>query len=153
MSGIDPRSNDCASHGRYYCHFFGVHPDDISLPNPVARWWPLWHSFKHSSDGLIDYGPRILFPPTTVPDSTKYIAWADTIPLLDPSVCLFGPFSFSDTSANPSGRTSTFRQFLPFPLWAALTSICVSRGIIPPVLSAPPTAHSRWTRSSRVTIS
>jgi hypothetical protein len=31
-----------------------------------------------------------------------------------------------------------------------LTSICISRSIIPPILSSPPTPRSRWVRSSRV---
>jgi hypothetical protein len=38
---------------------------------------------------------------------------------------------------------------LPFELWASLIDICISRGILPPILSSPPTSRSRWTRSSR----
>jgi hypothetical protein len=38
---------------------------------------------------------------------------------------------------------------LPFPLWSSLTTLCVSSGILPPILSSPPTSRSRWTRSSR----
>jgi hypothetical protein len=38
---------------------------------------------------------------------------------------------------------------LSFSLWASLTALCLTRGILPPILSSPPTARSRWTRSSR----
>jgi hypothetical protein len=38
---------------------------------------------------------------------------------------------------------------LPMSLWASLTALCLSSGILPPVLSSPPTARSRWTRTSR----
>jgi hypothetical protein len=71
------------------------------------------------------------------------------LPLLDPTVCLLGPFNFTEPSSNPPGRTSSFRQIVPFSLWASLTSLCLTRGILPPVLSSPPTTRSRWTRSSR----
>jgi hypothetical protein len=109
----------------------------------------LWHCFTRASDGTIDFGKRVLFPPSTLPNSDSYIAWADTVPLLDSTVCLFGPFSFLDPASNPLGRTSSYRQSVPFSAWASLTTLCLSRGIIPPVLSSPPTTRSRWTRSTR----
>jgi hypothetical protein len=59
--------------------------------------------------------------------------------------------SFAEPSSNPPGRTSSFRQLLPFHLWESLTTLCVSRGILPPILSSPPIARSRWTRTSRPT--
>ena len=139
----------CASDGRYYCHFLGSHPDDASLPDPLRRWWLLWHRFTRSSDGIIDFGTRTLFNPATIPDPSSYIAWAEVLPLLDPTVCLLGPLLFQDPSANQPGRTSSFRQILSFDLWTSLITLCISRGILPPVLSNPPTARSRWTRSSR----
>jgi hypothetical protein len=141
-------SADCVADGRYYCHFLGRHPDDNSLPDPPSRWWLLWHRFTSLPDDSIEFGPRVLFKPTTTPDPASYIAWADVLPLLDPSVCLLGPFSFTEPASNPPGRTSSYRQMLPFRLWASLTNICISRGILPPILSSPPTTRSRWTRSS-----
>ncbi len=137
------------SDGRYYCHFLACHPDDTSLPDPSRRWWPLWHRFTLSSDGTLEFGRRVLFNPATVPNSASYCAWADILPLLDSTVCLFGPFLFTAPSSNPPGRTSSFRQMLPMSLWASLTALCPSSGILPPVLSSPPTARSRWTRTSR----
>jgi len=144
-------SPDCASDGRYYCHFFGHHPDDTSLPDPTRRWWLLWHRFTTTASDNIKFGERVLFNPATTPNPASYIAWADVIPLLDPSVCLLGPLSFAEPSSNPPGRTSSFRQLLPFHLWESLTTLCVSRGILPPILSSPPIARSRWTRTSRPT--
>jgi hypothetical protein len=149
MSSVDRNSAAFASHGRYYCHFLGRHPDDISLPDPVCRWWPLWHRFTRAADGTLEYHNRILFTPTTLPDATLYVAWADVLPLLDPNICLFGPFSFSDPAANPPGRTPSFRQSLVAPLWASLTTSCHLRGISPPILACAPSVRSRWTRSSR----
>ncbi len=137
MCSLDPTSAAFASHGRYYCHFLGRHPDDTSFPDPVCRWWPLWHRFTRAADGTFEYHNRILFTPTTLPDATLYVAWADVLPLLDPNICLFGPFSFSDPAANPPGRTPSFRQFLAAPLWASLTTSCLSRGISPPIIACP----------------
>jgi hypothetical protein len=134
----------------YYCHFLGRHPDDTSLPDPSSRWWLLWHRFTISSDDVIELGGRVLFNPSTNPNPASYIAWADVLPLLDPSICLLGPFSFTVPASNPPGRTSSFRQMIPFQLWSSLTiTLCVSSGILPPVLSSPPTSRSRWTRSCR----
>lgn len=90
--------------------------------------------------------PFALFTPPTTPDPASYIAWVDIIPLLDPTVCLFGPFSFSAPSSNPPGRTSSYPQLFPYHFWASL-SLCNSRGILPPILASPPSTHSRWTRS------
>ena len=142
-------SPDCDSNGPYYCHFLGCHPDDTSLPDPPSRWWLLWHRFTTTAADDIEFGARVLFNPTTIPDPDLYVAWADVLPLLDPAVCLLGPFTFTEPSSNPPGRTSSFRQIVPFSLWASLTSLCLTRGILPPVLSSPPTTRSRWTRSSR----
>jgi len=61
MCSLDPTSAAFASHGRYYCHFLGRHPDDTSLPDPVCRWWPLWHRFTRAADGTLEYHNRILF--------------------------------------------------------------------------------------------
>ena len=139
----------CTTNGRYYCHFLGCHPDDASLPDPDRRWWLLWHRFTHSHDNVIEYGTHTLFNPITTPDPAAYIAWADVLPLLDPTVCLLGPLSFTDPPSNPPGRTSSFHQMLSFDIWASLLTLCISRGILPPVLANPPSTRSRWTCSSR----
>jgi hypothetical protein len=28
------------------------HPDDLLLPDPTSRYWPLWHSFTTAADGV-----------------------------------------------------------------------------------------------------
>jgi hypothetical protein len=91
----------------------------------------------------------VLFTPPTTPDASTHIAWADVLPLLDSTTCLFGPFSFSDPTTNPPGRTPSFRQFIHADHWASLTSLCLSRGIAPPILTSFASPRSRWTRSSR----
>jgi hypothetical protein len=78
-------SANFASDGRYCCHFLGRHPDDTSLPDPSSCWWLLWHRFTISSDDVIEFGARVLFNPITNPNPASYIAWADVLPLLDPS--------------------------------------------------------------------
>jgi hypothetical protein len=105
---VDPHTSTHPVTGIYYCHFFSQHPDDVSSTDPTSRFWALWHRFTTSNDGIIDYHERVLFTPSTTPDPTSYIAWADAIPLLDPTVTLLGPFSFLDPSANPPGRTSSY---------------------------------------------
>jgi hypothetical protein len=109
-------SANFASDGRYYCHFLGRHPDDTSLPDPSSRWWLLWQRFTVSSDDVIEFGARVLFSPSTNPNPASCISWADVLPLLDSSICLLGPLSFTEPASNPPGRTSSFRQMLPFPL-------------------------------------
>jgi hypothetical protein len=122
--------------GTYYCHFFGKHSSDTHLFDPDSRWWPLWHRFTtNPSDGLLDFGLRHLFKPSLTPDPTRFIAWADHLPLLSDTYML-GPFSFIDPSLNPRDRTPSSRQYLALPLWTALTDLCTDRGVIPP--SFPP---------------
>jgi hypothetical protein len=97
----------------------------------------------------MDFHERVLFNPTTVPNPRTRIAWANVLPLLDPSVCLLGPFSFSDPSTNPPGQTSSFRQLLAPSLWESLATLCVHPGILPPVLICKVSIRSRWSCTRR----
>jgi hypothetical protein len=147
QSALDPSSASHATSGTYYCHFYAKHPDDTPLPDTTSRFWPIWHRYTTSNDGILDYGLRVLFTPTTTPNSDQYIAWADCIPLLNPSVCLLGPFNFCDASSTISTRTTKFRQHIPYSLWAALAERCLDNGIIPPLLSAQAPSRTRWSRT------
>jgi hypothetical protein len=150
MCIADSASANFATSGHYYCHFYAQHPDDASVPDPTSRWWPLWHRYTHGADNVMDFHERVLFNPTTVPNPRTHIAWADVLPLLDPFVCLLGPFLFSDLSTNPPGRTSSFRQLLAPSLWESLATLCVHRGILPPVLtSCQVSIPSPWSRTRR----
>ena len=126
----------------YYVHFFTRHRDDSDEPDPSARWWPQWHSYSLDPDGAINYGQQVLFCPTRTPNHRKYIAWADVIPLLDPTIYLLGPFDFDDPHLNPPDRTPSFRQYIPAPIWQQLYALCLERSILPPLLTMPPPAST-----------
>jgi hypothetical protein len=128
---------DPATTGLYYVHFYTRHPSDVSETDLSARWWPEWHEYTRDADGIVDYGDRFLVYPTRTPRADRYIAWADTVNLCDPATRLLGPFDFLDPSLNPPGRSVSFRQYVPAPLWADLAELCLSRGILPPDLAPP----------------
>jgi hypothetical protein len=112
--------------GIYYVHFLSRHPADNDETDPLARWWPEWREYTTGDDGIIDYGARILFPPTRVPNAERFIAWADVVNLLDPTVCLLGPFDFMDPRSNYAGRSPSYRQYVPTEMWAELAKLlCV----------------------------
>lgn len=145
QSALDHATSRYIDSGIYYCHFFGKHPDALSLPDITGRFWPLWHRFSTGRDGIIDYGPRVLFPPPTVPDPTLYIAWADTVTLLNPALALLGPFCFSNPATACCSRIPSLRQVVPAALWSQLASLCNDHGIQSPTLSCPPT-RSLWSK-------
>jgi hypothetical protein len=125
--------------GSYYCHFLCQPSSDKDLPEQSRRWWPIWHRYRTAPDGVIEYLERVEFKPSTIPDSSKYIAWADTIPLNDPSHALLGPFDFlNPNEATDRSRTPSFRQFIDPQHWARLRNICLARGILPPALTIIP---------------
>ena len=149
QSSNDTRTASHQTNGLYYCPFHSKHPDDLYLPDPTSRYWPLWHHFTTAADNVLEFGKRILFSPSVTPDPNRYIAWADCLSLVDPNVCLFGPFDFCHPTLAACGRTPASRQILHFDLWAALTTVCTHQGILPPILATPPNIRSRWTRPSR----
>jgi hypothetical protein len=57
-----------ASDSRYYCCFFGKHPNsNASLPDLSSCWWTLWHPFSHGRDGTIDSLLLFLIPLLVLP--------------------------------------------------------------------------------------
>jgi hypothetical protein len=143
LVGVDPsqtemikeQHGDPTQSGIYYVHFFARHPADSDETDPTARWWPEWREYSTGDDGVIDYGSRVLFPPTRVPNADQFIAWADVVNLNDHSVCLIGPFDFVEPCDNHAGRSPSYRQYVPNELWAQLAELCVSNGILPPCLT------------------
>jgi hypothetical protein len=119
------RCGDPAVSGVYFVHFFGRHPcsDDIDS-DCEARWWPLWHEFVISDDGVIDYGKRVLIPPSQTVNLHDVVPWGECVTLTDASVCLLGPFDFQDPSVNPPGRSVRSRQYVPLEVWTQLSEIC-----------------------------
>jgi hypothetical protein len=133
--------------GIYYVHFFARHPADTDETDPSARWWPEWREYSTGDDGIIDYGVRVLFPPTRIPNAERFIAWADVVNLCDPAVRLLGPFNFTEPRDNPGGRSPSYRQYVPSNIWAQLAELCVSNGILPPRLTVlTPSQHKRRKR-------
>ena len=139
-----------SSTGTYYCHFLCPPSADKTLPVQHCRWWPIWHRYTTGKDGIIDYHERVEFKPNVTPDSSRYIAWADSISLSNPSSYLQGPFDFLDpATAADRSRTPSFRQFVPLTLWELLQHQCAARGIIPPALLPTNKAPTRRSRRKR----
>lgn len=135
--------------GIYYVHFYARHPADNDETDPLTRWWLEWRQYTTASDGIIDYGTRVLFPPTRVPSAAKYIAWADVVNLSDPAVALVGPFDFQEPRLNPVGRSASYRQIVPTEIWARLAEVCVSNGVLPPLLTTVSGLPAKTTRTVR----
>jgi hypothetical protein len=139
--------------GTYYCHFLTAPSSDATLPEQDRRWWPIWHRYRTAADGVIEYLERVEFKPTVTPTASKYIAWADTIPLLDNAHYLHGPFDFiAPQDATDRTRTPSFRQFVPTDLWTDLRNQCLARGVLPPTLSSTAKAPNRRSRRKRNSI-
>ena len=65
---------DYVTSGVYYCSFLAKHPGDIRLSDEHSRWWSDWYRYsKDSVTNDIIFGMRILFRPSMLPDSTKFI--------------------------------------------------------------------------------
>jgi len=116
--------------------FFAKHPNDEPLSDSDSRWWPEWHQYTiNTIDQIMDFGPRILFPPWAKPDPSHYALWSDTIHLSHPNTYLFGPFNF----ASPPAKRNTIH----LELWAILADRCAGHGICPPSLSSHTREHSK----------
>ena len=131
-----PACQNAATTGQYYVHFLCRHPNDSSMSDVDARWWPEWHEYTQRNN-IIDYGPQVMIYPGTQPNARKYIAWADVVNLTNRSTTLLGPFDFQDPSSNPPGRSPTFRQYVSPRIWSQLHQVCIANGIQPPILSMP----------------
>ena len=76
------------------------YPSNIKLSDKHSRWWPDW--YRYSSDSItndIIFGTRILFCPSMLPDSTKYIRWIDELLLAGSNIFLLDLFDFEHISA------------------------------------------------------
>jgi PAS domain-containing protein len=134
--------------GTYFVHFYGRHPSDDSDSDCDARWWPLWHEFVIAADGVIDYGKRVLVPPSQPVDQRQLLPWGECVTLLDQSIRLLGPFDFLDPSQNPPGRSVRSRQYVPRHVWVHLSELCSFHGLQLPCL-LPLTASQTKPRRNR----
>ena len=116
------------SNSRYFCIFLARHPSDNSKSDEFARWWPDWYRYNRcKTTQQIIYGDRVLFRPSVIPNSEKFIQWATELNLNEPSVRLSGPFNFE--SINESNRT---RNKVDNEHWMELHGICSELAILPP---------------------
>ena len=121
---------DYVTSGVYYCSFLAKHPGDIKLSDEHSRWWPDWYRYSRDSvTNDVIYGTRILFRPSMLPDSTKYIRWSDELQLTSSDKVMMGPFDFEHIS--PSNRT---RSKVSLANWRILYEECQTRGLLPPTI-------------------
>ena len=126
-----------ASDGKLWCVFFARHPNDKKKSDAFSRWWPEWHRYHRCpSTNDIIFGPRILIRPNITPCSSRFIQWAELLPICcDSSHALLGPFDF--TPINPLNRT---RNIVPESSWLHLAELCYHLGLQPPTLG-PISSH------------
>jgi hypothetical protein len=145
-----PDPADCRNTGTFQVDFFCRHPDDKSKSDAYARWWREWHRYSTDPiDGTVLFGDQVLFRPGHTPPPDKYIAWADFVPLLDPTVALVGPFDLVPFAPDTTTNRPSARQWVPLPIWHTLCSLCASKGILPPSISSQPILRSRWTKTKK----
>lgn len=114
--------------GKYFCVFLARHPTDKDKSDEFARWWPDWYRYsrcKVSQD--IVYGDRVLFRPSVIPNSEKYIQWAEELDLTQPAVRLIGPFNFESTTTVNRTRNKVDKE-----QWLELFDICNELALFPP---------------------
>ena len=124
--------HDYAEAGVYYCSFLAKHPADKKMSDEHSRWWPDW--YKYSRDSIsndIVFGTRILFRPSILPNSSKYIRWSDNLTLFSNDKLLHGPFNFEIIS--PTNRT---RSKVSLANWRILHDVCKSKGLLPPTVGS-----------------
>jgi len=109
-----------AETGQYFCVFLTRHPTDKDKNDEFAQWWPDWYRYKTCKQSQeIIYGDCVLFQPSVIPNSTKYIQWAEEIDLTQTAVRLLGPFNFESISSTNRTRNKVHRDY-----WSTLSDIC-----------------------------
>ena len=112
----------------YYCSFLAKHVSDKKWSDEFSRWWSDWYRYSRDSvTNVIIFGDRVLFRPSILPDSAKYIRWSDEIKLGDDSVNLSGPFNFEKISS-----TNLTRSKVAGVEWRNLHDVCLSEDLLSP---------------------
>ena len=119
--------------GQYFGSFLAKHPNDSKKSDEFSRWWPDWYEYTTcAKTGIIIYGDRILFRPGQLPDSEKYVQWAQEVNLTDTrDNFLAGPFEFS--AINEQQRTRNIVDGLQ---WQQLLELCNTWKLTPPTLGS-----------------
>ena len=121
-----------ATTGIYYCSFLVKYPADKKKTDEFSRWRPDWCRYsRYSITDYIMFGDRILFRPSILLGSSKYIRWSNNINLASEEVVLSGLFNFKSIS-------STYRTWFKVAgeHWHVLNNICTSKGILPPTIGS-----------------
>jgi hypothetical protein len=126
----------------YTVEFFAKHPSDDFLADPDSRWWPEWHEYSRSNDGVMELGRRVLMSPKATPNLNKFTMYSDNIDLIS-DLALIGPFNFA------SGSTRS-KQMVELSEWVCLSDACMGRGINPPRMSTRTRERAPRTASSAI---
>ena len=119
---------DHKSTGIYYCGFLARHPNDTGKSDEFSRWWPDWYEYTKCKDtGDVIFGDRVLFPPNRLPDSTKYVQWAEELNLASTNHVLVGPFNFERISTMNRTRNKVAGTH-----WRKCYDLCISLNLLPP---------------------
>ena len=134
LSARSIESSKYKSSGIYYCEFLASKQSDDKLPWNERRWRTEWRKYTLGTEGLAVLSEgRYEFPPQRIPDSSKYIAFASTLNLTEPSTFVYGPFDFESAGHTPSGKAKG-RERIPPHVWARLQAVVEQRNDI----KAPP---------------
>jgi len=127
-----------AETGWYFCVFLARHPTDKDKSDEFGRWWPDWYSYKTCKQSQeIIYGDRVLFRPSMIPNSAKYIQWAEELDLTQTAVQLLGPFNFESISSTNRTRNKVHRDH-----WSTLSNICNEIALLPPTSAGSSNKHA-----------
>jgi hypothetical protein len=130
--------------GKYFCVFLARHPTDKDKSDEFARWWPDWYQYhKCKTTQDIIYGDRVLFRPSVIPNSEKYIQWAEEVDLTQPAVRLLGPFNFERITSINRTRNKVHNEH-----WMSLFEICGELALFPPT-SGSSNKHTLPIKKSR----
>ncbi len=134
LESTNDLNKEFKSNGQYYCSFLAKHPEDRNKTDQASRWWPDWYRYSMcKKTGAIIFGCRVLFPPGTIPDSKKYVEWAELIDLGSVDQYLYGPFEFEQSSSSHHASMNKVSGST----WKILENICQQNS-----LPLPSTEHN-----------
>jgi hypothetical protein len=103
----------------YTVEFYAKHPNSDGLTDPYRRWWPEWHEHSLASDGVVEFGRRVLLSPKAKPNPNKFALYTDNVDLSS-DLAFIGPFHFTTASTRS-------KQTVELSLWVCLSDACVCK--------------------------
>lgn len=144
------RSSETLGHrqnGIYYTEFLTRLLSDTSKTFDKSRWRTIWHEYTDDNGTIVYSEHRREFSAGKVPDTSKYIAYADFIHLDQPDSYILGPFDFADPGNTATGR-SRGRERLDEPTWKSLVSTLSLSDVPLPNLSSHLLSETSFARPS-----